>query len=134
MVRNIFKRKKKEKMEEKQREKVAITDLEKICGGDVKVYEALRHTMFLDPRKIETTMEDALEKAADFEKKGNEKMAIIWYHVAGGLALWKGDATKVKQYFGKCVKLAPEMDCELITKIPDMAVEKAREYYDKFLK
>jgi hypothetical protein len=53
----------------------------------------------------------------------------MWYHIAGGLALWKGDASKVKQFFNKCAILAPDTGYELITKIPEKAVEKAQEYY-----
>ena len=133
-MKGLFKRKKKEKLEEIQHEKVEITDLEKICADDKEACTALRHTMFLDPRKIQATLEDAVKKAADFEKKRNSGLARVWYHIAGGLALWKGDAAKVKQYFGKCAKLAPEIDYELITKIPERAVKKAQEYYQKFLK
>jgi len=133
-VKGLFKRKKKEKLEEIQPEKVEITDLEKICADDREAWTALRHTMFLDPRKIQATLEDAVKKAADFEKKGNSGSARVWYHIAGGLALWKGDAAKVKQYFGKCEKLAPEINYGLIMRIPERAVKKAQEYYQKFLK
>ncbi len=134
MVRRIFRRKKKKERHEEQPEEVRITDLEKICGDDKEVCKALLHTMFLDPRKVQVTLDDVLRTAVDFEKKGNSEQAKIWYHVAGGLALWRGDVAKVKLYFGKCAKLAPEMDYELITKIPERAVEIARKYYEKFLR
>lgn len=132
MVRGLFKRNKKEKVET-QIDKVRITDLDRVCGNDKKTCKALWHTMFYDPRKIDTTLENAVKKATDFEKKGNSTGARVWYHIAGGLALWKDDAPKVKQYFTKCMKLAPEMDYELITKIPEKAVVKAQEFYKKFL-
>jgi hypothetical protein len=130
MVRNPFRRKK----EEKQLEEVKPTDLERICGDDKEIYKALEHTMFLDPRKVGMSIDDAAEKAAEFEKKGDNVQANVYYHIAGGLALWKGDVAKVKQYFGKCAKFSPEMDCELITKIPERAMAKAQEYYREFLK
>lgn len=133
MVLGLFRRKKEEK-EEKQIKKVGITDLEEICGNDKEVCKALWHTMFLDPRKIGTTMKEAAKKASDLEKKRKSPQARIWYHIAGGIALWKGNVAKVKEYFSKCAKLAPEMDYELITKIPEKAVAKAQEYYKKFLK
>jgi hypothetical protein len=127
-----FSRKKKEDYKVKE-DKVPITDLEKICSGDKKICDALWHTMFLDPRKIGTTLKDAAKKAASLEKKGDSKMARTWYHIAGGLALWKGDAEMVKENFSKCAKLAPEMEYETIIEIPEKAVEKAQEYYKKYL-
>ncbi len=130
MVRNPFKRKEKEELVEE----VKLTDLEKVCGEDKEVYKALWHTMFLDPRKFGMTIEEAAEEAADLEKKGDIVQANVHYHIAGGLALWKGDTAKVKQYFGKCAELSPEMDYKLVTKIPERAVAKAQEYYREHLK
>ena len=134
MARGWFKREKKEKKEETLPQKVEITDLERVCGKDKKVCKALQHTMFLDPRKIGATSKDAAKKAADFEKKGENERARIWYHIAGGLALWKGDTTKLKQHFSKCAKLTPEMGYELITKVPEKATANAKKYYAKYLK
>ncbi len=124
---------KKEEKVEKIPEKVQATELDKACGSEKEVCKALWHTMFYDPRKINVTLEDAAKKAADFEKKGDDRQTRIWYHIAGGLALWKGDAAKVKQYFGKCTKLAPQADYETITEVPEKAVETAQEFYKKFL-
>ena len=129
-----FRGKEKEMLEEARPEKVGMTDLDKICGDDKEVCQALWHTMFYDPRKIGATLDDATKKAADFEKKGDKEQMRIWYHIAGGLALWKGDVAKVKQYFGKCASMAPEMDYKLVTKIPEKAVEKAQEFYKEYLK
>ena len=39
----------------------------------------------------------------------------------------------VKENFSKCAKLAPEMKYETIIEIPEKAVEKAQEYYKKYL-
>ncbi len=125
-----FLRKKKEI--EVQPQEIPVTDLENICGADKEVFTALWHTMFLDPRKIKATLTEAAKKAAEFEKS-DTNMSRTWYHIAGGLALWKGDTEKVKKYFDKCAKLAPEMGYETILKIPEKAVEKAQEYYKKFL-
>jgi hypothetical protein len=134
MAKNLFNRILRREKEEKKPGKIetegdAITKLEDICSGDKEVYEALQHTMFLDPRKITATLDQAAENASDFEKKKDEVKAKMWYHIAGGLALWKGDASKVKQFFNKCAILAPDTGYELITKIPEKAVEKAQEYY-----
>jgi protein-disulfide isomerase len=52
------------------------TDLEKLLADDKETYEALRHAMFLDPRKPEITARDAAEKAKKAEKDGR-KPAIV---------------------------------------------------------
>jgi hypothetical protein len=132
MVKIPFRRKKKEETIEKQVE-TENTKLESICGDDKEVCQALWHTMFLEPQKIDTTLEKAAKKGAQFEKQKQPRKARIWYHIAGGLALWKGDIAQVKQYFGKCEKLAPEMEYGIIVRIPEKAVAKAQEYYEKFL-
>lgn len=110
------------------------TDLEKFLAGDRETYEGLRHAMFLDPRKAETTSRDAAEKAKKAEKDGR-KPAIVtqMYEIAGSLAIYEGDAKKVAEYFSKCEKLSPEMKYPIL-KNPEKAVAKAKEYYEKFLK
>lgn len=127
---SIF-RKKEEKEEEKPEEEEP-TELESICADDNEVYEALHNTMFLDPRKIETSMEEAVKKAKEFEKSNDTMRARMWYEIAGGLAISEGDVKKVKQYFTESQRLLGR-DC-LILKIPEKAVQKAQEYYKKYPK
>lgn len=94
-----------------RREETKLPDLEAVCGDDSEVYEALQDTMFLTPWRLTETMEEAAEKGS--------------YMTAGGLALYKGDVEKVKEYFrltGRKLK---------ILEIPERAVEKAQEYYAK---
>lgn len=110
------------------------TDLEKFLADDKGTYEALRHVMFLDPRKAETTAKDAAEKAQKAEKDGRKPAVVTQlYEVAGSLAIYDGDAKKVAEYFGKCEKLSPGRKY-LILKNPEKAVAKAKEYYEKYLK
>ncbi len=131
---SLFRRGEKTEAPDTEPEEVKVTELDWICGDDKEVCKALLRTMFLDPRKIAVTTKDAAKRAADAEKKKDSERARMWYHIAGGLALWEGDTAKVKQYFGKCAKLAPEMGYELINKIPEKAVAKAQEYYKQHLK
>jgi tetratricopeptide (TPR) repeat protein len=128
-------RKKKVEEETIEREEKAeeMSDLEKICMGDKEVYEALRETMLLDPRKVEVSLKEAIKKAKDFEKQKNNLRARTWYEVAGGLAIYEGDVEKVKKCFSKCVELSPESSYAIL-KIPERAVSKAQEYYQKHLK
>jgi len=127
------KKKVEEEAEEKKEEAEEISDLEKICMGDKEVYKALRETMLLDPRKVEVSLKGAVERAKDFEKQKDDLRAKTWYEVAGGLAIYEGDVKKVKEYFGKCAQLSPDRDY-IILKIPERAVSKAKEYYQKHLK
>ncbi|MBS7252240.1 MAG: hypothetical protein KIH08_16875 [Candidatus Freyarchaeota archaeon] len=126
---SFFKKKKEEEKEEKA--EVKKTEMEEICG-DKEVYEALHNTMFLDPRKITMTSQEAAKKAEEFEKSGDLMRARIWYQTAGGLAIYEGNVEKVKEYFGKCKELSQSN--YKILKIPEKAVQKAQEYYRKYLK
>lgn len=125
-----FGKKKEEKIEEV---KEATTDLEKLCGDDKELYQALYDTMPPDPRRSNVSMEEAAKEAKDFEKSGNVLRARVSYHIAGGLAIYKGDVEKVKEYFGKCQELFPEGNYKIL-EIPEKAVAKAQEYYQKRLK
>jgi hypothetical protein len=120
--------------EAQQPTKLELSELDKVCGDAKELCKALWHTMFYDPRKIGTSMDDAAKKAETFEKKGDKGQARIWYHVAGGLALWKGDVALVEEYFGKCAALAPEMEYKPITKMAEKAVAKAQQFYQEYLK
>ncbi|MEM2916765.1 MAG: hypothetical protein QXN63_00195 [Candidatus Bathyarchaeia archaeon] len=110
-----------------------LTDLEKLCADDKEAYEALKHAMPLDPRKIKTTLQEATENAKKFEKEGNTVKARWWYMVAGELAIYEGDVSKVKQIYGKLSKLTPNVSYPIL-EVPERAVKKAQEYYQKFLK
>lgn len=131
-----FRRKKKVEVKaiEKKKEEVGeMSDLERICEGDKEAYEALRGTMFLDPRNISVSMREAEKNAEDSEKKGDRLKARAWYRTAGGLAIYEGDVNKVKEYFGKCAELSSDKDYPIL-EIPERAVNKAQEYYQKQLK
>ncbi|MFQ6065353.1 MAG: hypothetical protein ACE5L6_07740 [Candidatus Bathyarchaeia archaeon] len=131
---NRFRKKKaEEEIREKKEEKEEISDLERICKGDKEVYEALRTTMLLDPRKVEVPLKEAAKRAKDFEKQKDRIRAKTWYEVAGGLAIYEGDVDKVKEYFSKCAELSPDSNYTIL-KIPEKAVSKALEYYKQYLK
>jgi hypothetical protein len=122
-------RKKKEKPPE---EKKTVTDLKILCGEDKEVYEALRETMLLDPKRVSISLEEAEKKAKEFEKSGNLIQAKMEYFLAGGLAIYQGDTQKVIECFGKCQELSGKS--YPILKMPEKAVAKAQEYYRKYLK
>jgi hypothetical protein len=121
------------KSTEKSTEKSKLTDLEEICGDDKEVYGALFETMYLDPRKIKMTIDQALEKAKDFEREKDAHRARVMYDIAGGLAIYEGNAARVKQFFGKSAKLNPDYPYPILN-VTERAVARAREFYDKHLK
>jgi len=127
-----FRRKKKEQKIQVESEK-SLTELEGICGRDQETYEALSNTMFLDPRKIDVSMSAAVKEAKKLEKAKDLVRARMWYEMAGGLAIYEGDAKKVAEYFGKSEKISPEIKYPIL-KNPKKVVAKAQEYYKKYLK
>ncbi|MGB9777960.1 MAG: hypothetical protein ACPLW8_01025 [Candidatus Bathyarchaeales archaeon] len=127
-----FRKKKEEKKTDTETIKT-ITELEEICGDDKETYEALHNTMFLDPRKITTSMKEAVENAKKFEKEKDFVRARTWYEIAGGLAIYEGNVKKVVEYFSECQKLSPNTEYKIL-KNPEKAVAKAQEYYKKYLK
>ncbi|HML03168.1 MAG TPA: hypothetical protein VK487_07325 [Candidatus Bathyarchaeia archaeon] len=121
------------KLAEKSTERSKLSDLEEICGDDKEVYEALLETMYLDPRKIKITIDQALDKAKDFEKEKNAHRARVMYDIAGGLAIYEGNAVKVKQFFSKSSKLNPDYPYPILN-VTERAITRAKEFYDKHLK
>lgn len=108
-----------------------ITPLEQLCSGDKEAYEALFHTIILDPRKINTSIKQAAENAKKYEKEKDVASARMWYHVAGGLAIYEGNVKKVVEYYSAEEKLTG--GAYPILKNPEKAVAKAQEYYKKYL-
>ena len=126
-----FRKKKEKKVNIETKE--TITELEEFCGDDKETYEALHHTMFLDPRKIGTSMKEAAENAKKYEKEKDFVKARTWYEIAGGLAIYEGNVEKVVEFFRETEKISPDMKYPIL-KNPEKAIEKAQEYYKKHLK
>lgn len=130
----LFKGKEKEKKfgEMLEEKKEVSSRLKELCSADIEVFEALKDTLFLDPRKINFSLNDAVSKARELEKSKDTLRAAVWYRIAGGLAIYEGDVSKVKEYFSKYAKLTGKN--LKILELPEEAVKKAQEYYGKYLK
>jgi hypothetical protein len=128
-----FRKKKKEEKNTDIEHTKIITELEQLCGDDKETYEALFHTMFLDPRKVGTSMKEAVDNAKNFEKAKDFVRARTWYEIAGGLAIYEGNVKKVVEFFSEIEKISPDTKYTLL-KNPEKAVEKAQEYYKQYLK
>jgi hypothetical protein len=108
-----------------------LTTLEQICGSDKETYQALSY-MFLDPRKIDVSTKEAADYAKKAEKEKDVTSARMWYEVAGGLAIYEGDAKRVEEYFGGAERVTGEK--YLILNNPEKALAKAQEYYKQYLR
>jgi hypothetical protein len=108
-----------------------LTALEQICGTDKEVYEALFPVMFLDPRKVDVTVKQAVDNAKKAEKEKDIPKARMWYEVAGGLAIYEGNTKKVVEHYGEAARVTGEK--YLILDNADKAVAKAQEYYKQYL-
>ena len=102
-----------------------------MCGTDKETYEALSTIMFLDPRKVATSMKQAGDNAKKFEKEKDMASARMWYEVAGGLAIYEGNVKKVVEYYGAAENAFGWK--YPILKNPEKAVAMAKEYYKKYL-
>lgn len=117
----------------KTRTEESSTELETFLGDDRKIHDALSNAMFLDPREIGDSMSEAAKKAKKFEASKDIVRAKIWYEIAGGLAIYEGDAKRAKEYFSKSQKISPSTKYPILKNMED-AVAKAQEYYEKHLK
>jgi hypothetical protein len=88
--------------------------------------------MFLDPRKIEISMKEALENAKKYEKEKNTNRAKVWYEIAGGLAIYEGNAKKVTEFFSESERISGAR--YPILRRAERAVEKAQEFYKKYIR
>jgi len=127
----LFGKKTKKVEEEKSTVESSLDDFEDAFKNKPELADALKNTMFLDPRKIDITLKDAISRAKEMEKREDKLRAAVWYRIAGGLAIYEGNISKVKEYFGKYAELTGKMP--KILKIAEEAVKGAQEYYKKYL-
>jgi hypothetical protein len=108
-----------------------ISELEKLAGDDKMTYEALAQVMFLDPRKVEASMKEAVDNAKKAENDGDIAKAGMWYEVAGGLAIYEGNVKKVVEYYSEARRVI-RREYKILGS-PERVVALAQEYYKKYL-
>jgi len=132
------KEKEEDKTEEALEEEVKEeTDLEIICGEDKEAYEALGGIMLMDPRKLErmlgVSMEEIIRQAKKRTQDEKDPLKVrALYKQALQFALYKGDVDAVEKFAKKYSELIGEK--LKILEIPERAVQKSQEYYEKYLK
>src|SRR5260370_17913694 len=71
-------------------EPMVLSKLQEITAGDDEMYRSLSRLLFLDPKKIITSLEDAVSQATAFDSTGNRTRAEVSYRIAGRIALYPG--------------------------------------------
>ena len=113
-------------------EPIVLSKLQEITASDAEMYQSLSRLLFLDPKKITTSLEDAVSQASNFDSMGNKTRAEVWYRIAGGIALYRGDPESVRKFFEKASSIAGDRRPEyktIATRSQD-AVNFARKFYE----
>jgi hypothetical protein len=124
--------KKKAQAQSNQSEPVVLNRLQEIVGNDAEMYQSMSRLLFLDPKKIPTSLEDAVSQASSFESAGNQLRAELWYRIAGGIALYRGDAESVRKFFEKAAQYSgnSKPEYKTVAERSSDAVSIARKYYE----
>jgi hypothetical protein len=108
-------------------------DIGSLCANDIDLTDALRRTLFLNPGRIEGSMEVLEKQAHELEKKGDKLRARINYETAGRIALAKSDVESVRRCFSRSADLETNEHLIKIFRILASkaveAVEAAKKYY-----
>ncbi len=110
----------------------SLSRLQELTGSDPELYQVMSRLLFLDPKKITTSFEEALRQASELESSGNKLRAETWYRIAGGIALYRADPDGVRKYFEKASSIAGDSrpEYKTIAKRSEEAVEIAKKYYE----
>jgi hypothetical protein len=113
-------------------EPMVLSKLQEITAGDDEMYRSLSRLLFLDPKKITTSLEDAISQATTFDSAGNRTRAEVWYRIAGGIALYRGDPESVRKFFEKASSIAGDRrpEYKTVASRSQDAVNLARKFYE----
>src|SRR5260370_25320355 len=113
-------------------EPMVLSKLQEITAGDDEMYRSLYRLLFLDPKKIITSLEDAVSQATAFDSTGNRTRAEVWYRISGGIALYRWDQDGVRKFFEKASSIArdPRPEYKTIPRRSPDAVNLARKFYE----
>lgn len=79
-----------------------------------------------------TSLEEATRQAAGFEAVGDKIRAEVWYRIAGGISLYRGDVEGVRKFFEKAASFQGGSKREYSTAATrsQQMVTMARKYYE----
>lgn len=113
-------------------EPAVLSRLQEIAGNDSEIYTVMSRLLFIDPGKVTTSLEDAASQAASFEAAGDKTRAEVWYRIAGGISLYKGDVEGVRKFFEKAASFPGNSKKEyaIAASRSQEMVSIARKYYE----
>ena len=128
----LFGKKKSQTQETMNPEPAVLSRLQELTGIDLEMYQSMSRLLFMDPKKITTSSEEAVSQAASFEATGDKIRAEIWYRIAGGIALYKGDAEAVRKFFEKATSISgvSKPEYKTVASRAQEAVSIAQKYYE----
>ena len=117
---------------QENQEPMVLSKLQEITAGDDEMYRSLSRLLFLDPKKITTSLEDAVSQATAFDSAGNRTRAEVWYRIAGGISLYRGDPEGVRKFFEKASSIAGDRrpEYKTIAARSQDAVSLAQKFYE----
>lgn len=117
---------------QEDQEPIVLSKLQEITAGDDEMYRSLSRLLFLDPKKITTSLEDAVSQANSFDSTGSRTRAEVWYRIAGGIALYRGDPDGVRKFFERASSIAGDRrpEYKTIASRSQDAVNLARKFYE----
>ena len=117
---------------QESQEPIVLSKLQEITVGGDEMYRSLSRLLFLDPKKITTSLEDAVSQATAFDSAGNRTRAEVWYRIAGGIALYRGDQDGVRKFFEKASSIAGDRrpEYKTVASRSQDAVSLARKFYE----
>ena len=112
-------------------EPMLMNRLQELTVNDAELYQSLAKTLFIEPKRINASLETALSQASEFEIKGDKIRAEVWYRIAGGIALFHGDVAGVRKYFDKASTMAngSRQEYKILSQRAEDAVSIAGKYY-----
>jgi len=128
----LFGKKKTQTQANPNSEPPMLSRLQEIIGSDTEMYRTMSRLLFMDPKKITSSLEEAVSQAANFEASGNKTRAEVWYRIAGGIALYRGDAEGVRKFFEKAASISggAKPEYKTVANRSQEAVSIARKYYE----
>lgn len=109
-----------------------LSRLQELTGNDPEMYLVMSRLLLIDPGKVTTTLDEAASQAAVFEAAGDKTRAQVWYRIAGGICLYKGDAAGVHKFFEKAASFtgSSKKEYSIAASRSQELVSVARKYYE----
>jgi hypothetical protein len=124
------------KTKEETPESAETSLLEELCKGDTNLFNALSHTLLLNPQRlVKEGIESQVKQAEESRKNKDLLRARIHYQAAGEIALYEGKLEQMREFFKKCAELEADPEYKKVFTYfsrkanAEKALKVAQEYY-----